>query len=86
MRWIPAGTGHELSIEDDKTAARNNRDETLRSIPTVAKKTQVWEDLGSALTFLHQHELGVGETAEHWFLHSLLVPQSLLVTVWPDKA
>lgn len=86
MKWIPAGSGHELSIRAGRIVARSSKGRVLKAVPAATKKTQTWKNLDSALSFLHQHDVESGQTVELWLLRSLPVPRAVIAAVWPDEA
>ncbi len=86
MHWTPTGTGYELAIRDGVIVARNAKGKELGSVPSAVKKTAAWEELDSALSFLHQHDAEAGAEVERWLLRSLPVPSKVLAEVWEDEA
>lgn len=86
MHWVTTPTGHQIAISDGAIIARNAKGKDLASVPPKVKKSEEFEDLDRTLSFLHSHDIEVGQRVETWVQRGLPVPRALLTEVWADEA
>ena len=84
--WLDAGKGYQLTLEDGKLVAKNDKGKRLSSVPKELKDSDVADQLEGLRDWLVEHERECAATVDQWMLRSLPVPRAVLEQVWDDPA
>lgn len=86
LAWIDAGKGYQVTLDDGKLAARNDKGKRLSSVPKEIRDGDLADQLEALRDWLAEHERECVATVETWMLRSLSVPRRVLEAVWEDAA
>lgn len=86
LGWVDAGNGYQLSLEDGKLVARNDKGKRLTSVPKDVKESDVADQLEALRDWLVERDRECVAQVEQWMLRSLPVPRAVLQAVWEDPS
>lgn len=86
LGWLDAGNGYQLSLDDGKLVARNDKGKRLSAVPKDLKASDAADQLEALRDWLDEHGRDCLATVDQWMLRSLPVPRAVLEQVWPDVA
>jgi len=86
LGWVDAGKGYQLTLDDGKLAAKNDKGKRLSSVPKEVKDGDVADQLEALRDWLVEHDRECVAQVEQWMLRSLPVPRAVLEAVWEDPS
>jgi len=87
LGWIDAGSkGYQITLDDGKLAARNDKGKRLSSVPKEIRDGDLADQLEALRDWLGEHERECLGIVERWMLRSLPIPRGALEKVWDDVA
>lgn len=86
LGWVDAGNGYQLSLDDGKLVAKNDKGKRLTSVPKDVKESDVADQLEALRDWLAEHDRECVAQVEQWMLRSLPVPRAVLQAVWEDPS
>lgn len=86
LGWVDAGKGYQLTLDDGKLAAKNDKGKRLSSVPKEVKDSDVADQLEALRDWLTEHDRECAGQVELWMLRSLPVPRAVLQAVWEDPS
>ncbi len=86
LGWVDAGKGYQVTLDDGKLAARNDKGKRLSSVPKEIKDSDVGDQLEALRDWLVEHDRECIAQVEQWMLRSLPVPRAVLQAVWEDPS
>jgi len=86
LGWVDAGKGYQLSLDDGKLVAKNDKGKRLSSVPKEVKDGDVADQIEALRDWLVEHDRDCVAQVEQWMLRSLPVPRAVLEAVWEDPS
>lgn len=84
--WIDAGKGYQLTLEDGKLVAKNDKGKRLASVPKQVKDSDAADQLEALRDWLLDHDRECAAAVDQWMLRSQPVARAVLQAVWDDPS